>query len=120
MSELITIKYYPVDSDVKPYFAWFDKLDTNAQAMIFQRFERVRQGLFGDHHPLKNCNGLWELKFKAAGGLRIYFGRQGNLVIILWGGSKATQNRDIEKAQEYWLHHTMRIGHEKRESYRRI
>ena len=60
-------------------------------------------GNFGDCHPIKESNGISEIRFDIGAGYRIYYGKQKNTVIILLvGGNKKTQTRDIEKAKQYW------------------
>ncbi len=46
---------------------------------------------------------MWELKIDFGPGLRVYFGEDGStIVVLITGGDKSTQTRDIEKAKEYW------------------
>jgi len=55
---------------------------------------------------LANCRSLGgdvhELKVNFGPGYRVYFGVDGNLVVLLNGGDKASQSRDIAKAREHW------------------
>ena len=61
-------------------------------------------GNFGDAKQLKGKNGIWELRIDYGPGYRVYFGKKGTtIVIILAGGSKKSQDRDIAKADKYWL-----------------
>jgi putative addiction module killer protein len=47
--------------------------------------------------------GVWELRFHFGSGYRVYYGKIGKVVVVLLcGGSKGTQGRDIEKARRYW------------------
>ena len=58
-------------------------------------------GNLGDYKPLGD--GVYELRIKAGPGYRVYFGILGNSVILLLcGGDKGSQDRDILKAKEYW------------------
>lgn len=51
-------------------------------------------------------DGIFELKFNFGPGYRVYFGfKKNTFLILLFGGSKKGQQRDIEKAKEYWLDH---------------
>ena len=62
---------------------------------------RVEQGNLGYHKSLGN--GLFELRFTLGAGYRIYFGIEENTIIILLnGGSKASQKKDIGRAHVYW------------------
>lgn len=70
-------------------------------AIVRARLNRIRLGNFGDCKSVGN--GVEELRIDFGPGYRIYFGRQGLLaVILLCGGDKKTQARDIATAQKYW------------------
>ncbi len=65
------------------------------------RLNRIRLGNFGDCKSVGS--GVSELRVPYGPGYRVYFGRKGNkVVILLYGGHKKTQSRDIALAQEYW------------------
>lgn len=65
--------------------------------------DRVRLGNFGDSKVLVGADGISELRISFGPGYRIYFGRDGMaLVLLLIGGDKGTQDKDIAKAQRYW------------------
>lgn len=83
------------------YFVkWRSRIkDTKALARILIRLENIRQGHFGDSKSLKG--GLHELRIHVGKGYRIYYARMGNLVVILLsGGTKSGQAKDIERARE--------------------
>ena len=77
---------------------WFDELkDRRAQERIAQRIVRLQVGLFGD---AKFFSGIGELRVDYGPGYRVYFVRRGEvLVVLLCGGNKRTQRRDIEQAR---------------------
>ncbi len=101
---LITIVIYSTISGKEPYADWENKIDTNARAIIKNRLDRLQLGNFGDAKIIKGGAGIWELRIDYGPGYRIYFGKQGNTtVLLLLGGNKATQERNIEKAKRYWL-----------------
>ena len=61
----------------------------------------MRCGNFGSCRSLKS--EVWELKIDLGPGYRIYFGLHGDTVVVLLnGGDKSTQSRDIELAHEFW------------------
>ena len=65
------------------------------------RLERVRLGNLGDWKAVGE--GVSELRIEAGPGYRVYYGQDGkSIVILLCGGSKATQTRDIKHAKLYW------------------
>jgi putative addiction module killer protein len=84
-----------------PQFAkWLNELkDAVAYRQITLRIARIEAGLFGD---VKTVGGrVSELRINTGPGYRVYFTRQGEaLVILLCGGDKSSQDRDIAKAKE--------------------
>ena len=84
------------------YAEWFLGLkDVKAKAKIAVRVNRIKAGNFGDCKSLKN--GVSELKINSGPGYRVYFGKQGNEIIILIAGStKANQQKAINKAKILW------------------
>jgi putative addiction module killer protein len=78
---------------------WLDDLaDGRAASRIAQRIIRLRNGLFGDVRPVGG--GVSELRVDYGPGYRVYFVRRGAvLVILLCGGDKRSQPRDIAKAK---------------------
>ena len=81
-------------------------LDKTTRATVTTRLKRISLGNFGDCKLLKEASGVCELRIDYGPGYRIYFGRQGGvLVILLVGGDKGSQGRDIAKAHKYWLYY---------------
>jgi len=62
--------------------------------------DRAEEGNFGDSEPVGG--GVIELKIDFGPGYRVYVGIDGNEIILLWGGTKKTQQEDIQKAQSFW------------------
>ena len=82
---------------------WFRKLkDRKAKAKILVRIQRIEEkGNFGDCQPVGE--GISELRIHYATGYRIYFKEfDGHLVLLLIGGDKSTQSKDVEKAKLLW------------------
>ena len=82
---------------------WFRKLnDLQAKAKILFRLQKLEnEEYFGDCKPVKN--GISELKINFAKGYRIYFKEtDGKIIILLIGGDKSSQQKDIEKAIDIW------------------
>lgn len=79
---------------------WFSKLkDTQAKARIILRLRQVTTGHFGDHKQINES--LYELRFFFGAGYRVYYTRKGSTVVLLLnGGEKDSQSRDIKKATE--------------------
>ena len=95
------LKEYIDNSGVNHFASWFDTLDSKIQQRVDARLARVRAGNLGDYKPLKD--GVFELRFKFGPGYRVYFGLVGDeVVLLLVGGDKGSQNRDIKKAKKFW------------------
>lgn len=76
-------------------------MDYNIRRPIDQRLLRLLIGNYGDYKFL--AQGVYELRLAFGSGYRIYFGKDGNrIVVLLNGGDKKTQKRDIQVAIEYW------------------
>lgn len=89
------------DKGKKPFVEWLDVLDVSARARIEQRILRVSLGNYGDYKVLQS--GIKELRFNFGSGYRVYFGEDGDtLVVLINGGDKSTQKKDIKKAIELW------------------
>ena len=88
-------------SGERPYVDWLDKLDWKTQERILARVARMGRGQFGDFKALSG--GLYELRLFFGPGYRVYFAeRSGTVILILTGGSKSSQTRDIQRARELW------------------
>lgn len=81
------------------FIKWFNKLkDNRAIAKIAVRIERAQTGNLGDVKPVGE--GVSEMRISYGSGYRIYFVQRGmELIILLAGGDKSSQSRDIKKAQ---------------------
>ena len=81
---------------------WLDGLkDVAGRAAILKRIGRAEEGNFGDHHFVGG--GVCEMLVHCGPGYRLYYGEDGpRIVLLLCGGDKSTQAKDIRKAQELW------------------
>jgi putative addiction module killer protein len=96
------IEVYETEAGRVPYSEWVLALrDKQAFARISIRLDRVALGNLGDYKPI--ADGVFELRVDTGAGYRAYFGRvDSSTIVLLWGGDKSTQQRDIERAIEYW------------------
>ena len=78
--------------------AWLAGVDRTVKNLLLSRLARVENGNFGDHKLL--AGNLFELRCFFGGGLRVYYTvRRKQVVLLLTGGNKTTQAKDIEKAK---------------------
>lgn len=98
------IKEY-INSIGKSYFrSWFEKLGTIAAAKMTAALHKLENGCFSNAKFLGN--GVWEFKINTGPGYRIYFSKIGkNIILLLAGGSKARQSKDIQLATELLNEH---------------
>ncbi len=86
-----------------PFAKWYDQLDNTTQYIIDRHFARLKVGMFSDIRRIIGGDGICELRIHSGPGYRIYFAYESlNVIVILLGGSKNTQAKDIEKAKKYW------------------
>lgn len=84
-----------------PYREWLSGLDLTARARVQARIVRFEQGNLGDYKSVGA--GVLEARLMFGPGYRIYFGLDGDtIVLLLCGGDKSTQKRDVQRAQGYW------------------
>jgi len=98
------IRLYKTADGRKPFSEWISSLrDVRARLRIEKRIERLLKGNFGDCKPLKNADGVHELRLDFGPGYRVYFGiAEHTIVLLLCGGDKSSQDKDIRKAVIYW------------------
>jgi putative addiction module killer protein len=97
-----------VDEGGRRRFAeWFEGLDGLAAAKVGMALARIEQGNFSNAKGVGS--GVYEYKIDFGPGYRIYFGRDGDEVVILvGGGTKKKQNREIDAARERWADYKRR------------
>jgi putative addiction module killer protein len=84
-----------------PYARWFNRLNAAVAARIDRYVRRMEQGNFG--YSTSVGGGVLELHVGFGPGYRVYYGRdEGKLVILLGGGDKRRQSRDIAEARRRW------------------
>lgn len=86
-----------------PFDDWVNGLrDRQAVAQIQRRISRAQLGNLGDVKSVGS--GVSEMRIMVGPGYRIYFGQDGDkIIILLCGGDKSSQSKDIKLAQEYWV-----------------
>ena len=104
---MLEIETYVDAGGDSPFARWFDRLDARAAAKVTTALSRIEQG------NLSNTKGggagVVEYRIDFDPGYRIYFGRVGaTLIVLLGGGTKARQQRDIEAARRLWREYRQR------------
>ena len=96
------IRFYQAKSGKIPYKEWFDGLkNSKVRHRIRARLDRVELGNLGDYKVLSD--GVSELRLAFGSGYRIYFAEQNDyFIILLCGGDKGSQEKDINAARQYW------------------
>ena len=97
-----SVEYYTTSAGKQPVRSWLSGIkDSLTQAILYKR---IRQAGLGNFGKIRNVDdGVNELKIDYGPGYRVYFGiYQGELILLLVGGTKRTQQSDIEKARDYW------------------
>ena len=99
------IQRYRTASGREPFTEWVESIrDQRTQDRILARIESIESGgNFGDCTPIRGSRGVFELRFRFGPGYRIYFGEVDNtIVLLLCGGDKSSQSRDIARAKDFW------------------
>ena len=104
---VIEIRYYLDVHGHSPFDEWFTALDATARAKVAVAVVRLEQGNFSNVKSVGE--GVLEYRINFGPGYRVYFGRDGEaLVILLTAGTKKRQQRDIDAAKEFWMDYRRR------------
>ena len=97
------VEIYRSRNGREPFTEWLNSIrDQKTQRRIRTRLAALKLGNFGDYKSVGA--GVFELRFRFGVGYRIYFAEVDNtVVLLLCGGDKSSQTRDIERAKAYWL-----------------
>ncbi len=98
---MLEIHYYLAADGRQPFAEWFADLEAVARAKVTRAITRLEQGNVSNVKSVGE--GVSEYRIDFGPGYRVYFGRDGEtLVILLTGGTKKRQQRDIHAAHTYW------------------
>jgi putative addiction module killer protein len=97
------IRQYLTKNGKDIFLEWRRQIrDTIARVAIDRRINRMELGNFGDQRFCRD--GVWELRIDVGQGYRVYYAVAGDQVVpLLCGGDKRTQDTDIDRASEFWL-----------------
>jgi putative addiction module killer protein len=105
----LEVREYLDERGQSPFRTWLQKLDVAMRARIQARVLRFEEGNLGDHKQLDG--GVWEARLVFGPGYRLYFGKDGaKLILLLVGGDKGSQSKDIKLARQLWAKYTKEVG----------
>ena len=94
-----------------PFAKWFDRLDARAAAKVATALVRMEQGNLSNVKGVGS--GVFECRIDSGPGYRVYFGKDGDtLIVLLGGGTKRRQQQDIETARMLWREYKRRSRRE--------
>lgn len=103
------LKEYLRSDGSSPFLEWLNSLDSSLKYRVQARILKLRDD---GHFGVVKClsQELFEIKFRnIGGGIRLYYGRDGDeVVILLCGENKSTQENDIANAKRYWMYYKNR------------
>jgi putative addiction module killer protein len=109
----IEVREYTDEQGKSPFGRWFDGLNAVAAAKVTLALEKIAKGNFSNVEPAGE--GVSEYKLDWGPGYRIYFGKDGEtLVILVGGGIKKRQSADIAKAHDIWAEYKKRKREEEK------
>jgi putative addiction module killer protein len=109
------IKIYETPKGKKPFVEWIESIkDIKTKRRLDTRLDRLEFGNFGDRKSVGD--GVFELRLDFGAGYRVYYGEIGNIIVLLLlGGDKSTQERDIVKARACFKDYMEHLNNEKTE-----
>jgi putative addiction module killer protein len=104
---MIELVQYETATGVCPFADWFDRLDSRAALKVRAALARMEAGNPGDARTVGE--GVLERRIDWGPGYRVYFGRDGErMVVLLVGGTKKRQQSDVKQAKAYWADYRRR------------
>ena len=102
------IRVYVGRDRKRPFIDWLKKLrDQRARDRIHNQLDRLRLGNAGNYNSVGN--GVYELRIHYGPGYRVYYGKTSkHIILLLCGGNKASQRKDINRAKQYWMDYRRR------------
>ena len=111
--------YYKTALAVYPFKEWLDAVgDDTLLAQVDARIARMRGGNFGNSEPIGS--GASENKIDWGPGYRLYYGVDGERIVLLCAGDKSTQAADIKRAKTYWKDYSKRRKEERKKQSKAV
>ena len=99
--DMVEVREYLAERGRSAFARWFNRLDAGAATRVTIALARMEAGNLSNVKGVGK--GVLEYRIDTGPGYRVYFGRDGEtLIILLGGGTKRRQRRDIELAQQLW------------------
>lgn len=109
---MLAVREFLDQEGASPFAKWFGALDAIAAAKLTTAIRRLETGHFSNVKGVGG--GVFEYRIDFGPGYRVYFGKDGDaLVILLGGGTKKRQERDIVRAHSRWKDYKKRKSQEK-------
>ena len=106
----LTVREFVAPDGTSPFRTWLDQLALTVKARVQARILRFEAGNLGDHKSVGG--GVWEARLPFGAGYRLYFGKSGrSVILLLLGGDKASQRKDIRRAERCWLEYLQGARH---------
>jgi putative addiction module killer protein len=80
---IIKLVFYKTETKKEPFSDWASDLDYKTKSIVLERLTRIQTGNFGDCKPIKGYRGIYELVINYGPGYRIYYGKQGSVIVDL-------------------------------------
>jgi putative addiction module killer protein len=104
---MIEIREYIDQEGSSPYAKWFNRLNAQAAAKVVTALVRIEQGNMSNTKSVGS--GVFECRIDFGPGYRVYFGKDGDTpIILLGGGTKKRQQKDIQDARKIWKEYKQR------------
>lgn len=104
---MVELRGYVDERGKKRFADWLDELDAIAAAKVTMALARMEKGNFSNAKGVGS--GVFEYRIDWGPGYRVYFGRDGDrLIILIGGGTKKRQQQDIEAAMSCWADYKRR------------
>jgi len=110
----LRVREYVTAEGKNPFREWLNMLDVSVRARVQARIFRFETGNLGDHKSVGV--GVWEARLPFGPGYRVYFGKEDQAaILLLLGGDKASQRKDIRLARQFWIDYLEMTRHGKGE-----
>jgi putative addiction module killer protein len=97
----LNVEYYETRAGTSPFRKWRQGIrDAKARQALDARITRFRTGNLGASRSVGE--GVCESRIDLGPGYRIYYGIDGEMIVLLCGGDKSTQDEDIRRAKSFW------------------